>query len=140
MGNFCNLFFVFCFIFFILIHALRGECNCSGGNTGVNIFISIHASQVGCNPAGARYKRGDRKFQFMHPRWDATVQGGLVTLNPVNFNSCIPGGMQLQDLDLILLYILYLVFTHYYFIQSYLIITSILFIFWCECPSVFMCT
>ena len=44
-------------------------------------------------------------FQFMRPQW-----------------------AQLQDLDTILLYVLYLVFAHHYFMQSYLIVTSAFFI------------
>ena len=45
-----------------------------------------------------------------------------------NFNSCTPQGVQLQDLDLILPYKLYLMFVYYCFIQSYFKIASIFFI------------
>ena len=62
-----------------------------------------------------------------------------IVLNIINFNSCIPGGMQLgilssrshfnscipcgmqqQDLDIILLYLLYLVFIYHFLIHPYL--------------------
>ena len=55
-----------------------------------------------------------------------------------DFNSCTPHGVQLQNLDNILLYLLYLVFIYHFFTQSYLIITSIFLYSGANTP-VFLC-
>ena len=105
-------------------------------------YMSIHASRVGCNVLRFHLYLIFRKFQFMHPGWDATQYLGWVIrkkkfqfmhpgwdatprperyiLPNYDFNSCIPGGMQLQDLDIILLYLLYLVFIYHFLIHPYL--------------------
>ena len=61
------------------------------------VAISIHASRVGCN-------------LFLCSKRSLRIY----------FNSCIPGGMQLQDLDIILPYLLYLVFIYHFLIHPYL--------------------
>lgn len=50
------------------------------------------------------------------------MQLGILSSRSPNydFNSCIPGGMQLQDLDIILPYLLYLVFIYHFLIHPYL--------------------
>ena len=71
---------------------------------------------MGCNDSvSLLYRLSVLQFQFMRPRW-----------------------AQLQDLDSILLSILYFVYKHHFFIQSYLIITSVFYSFSASLP-VFLC-
>lgn len=129
----------------------------------VILIISIHASTEGCNVlphiyvVSFRYfnsciPEGCNKpqvllllglilfqfmFQFMRPAMGAT-ETICIKIYTWQFQFMRPRWVQLQDLDTILLSILHLVYKRHFPIQSYLKITSILFIFWCECPSIFM--
>ena len=77
-------------------------------------------------------------FQFMRPRWAQQGYFDFVTALH-KFQFMRPRWAQLQDLDSILLYLLYLVYKHHFFIQSYLIITSSSFYFSANTP-VFLCS
>ena len=117
-----------------------------------------------CNKSHIRYMISLLVFQFMHPLWDATfcqkkwsqsfwisIHASLmgcnrsitaVMLRTTDFNSCIPYGMQLQNIVFIFPFILYFVYIVLYYLPLYPLhnhIYQFTFLYWCESPSAFMC-
>ena len=81
-------------------------------------------------------------FQFMHPLWDATKMPEVKGTDCTNFNSCIPYGMQPQNIVFIFPFILYFVYIVLYYLPLYPLhnhIYQFTFLYWCESPSAFMC-
>ena len=82
------------------------------------------------------------EFQFMHPLWDATTLLQAVSYRLRYFNSCIPYGMQPQNIVFIFPFILYFVYIVLYYLPLYPLhnhIYQFTFLYWCESPSAFMC-
>ena len=82
------------------------------------------------------------KFQFMHPLWDATFSPDNRKHSLEHFNSCIPYGMQPQNIVFIFPFILYFVYIVLYYLPLYPLhnhIYQFTFLYWCESPSAFMC-
>ena len=96
------------------------------GAVSVNVpLISIHVPRDGRN----HYQNTNRlRLHYFNSCIPCGMQPGKreTEKRADHFNSCIPCGMQLQDLDIILPSILYFCIYILFFIQSYLIITSIL--------------